>query len=180
MAHSMTDPHLGGDVTSIGRPGRENRDPSGRSADILVLTPAHRVSPPERPRGRETTRAPDRALKSARDDRSDRSGAKPLRAHPIPSRFGTMETGVEAELAMVDGPPEPAMMHLDFALSEEIDEAVAVPSVTLPFDENHIRMLVSQAVRDEFRGGFGQGVTRTIRHLVRREVMRVLAVERAG
>ncbi|MEO0829341.1 MAG: hypothetical protein AAFY03_02665 [Pseudomonadota bacterium] len=54
---------------------------------------------------------------------------------------------------------------------------VAEPSPVPPaLDEDEIRDLVAETIRDELRGALGEKITRTVRQLVRREIQRALAL----
>jgi cell pole-organizing protein PopZ len=162
-------------------------------ADKLLLTPALRVvqNVPEAPfvvvpdeaYGIEETVAVIGAA-VPEDGYEPETGDMVLDVPEWPeSTWDTAEPATEAEvIAMV--PPAPAgdaamQVWADEAEAEVVaalqaDEAVFPQGMT--FDEQVLRDLVRDLIREELQGALGERITRNVRKLVRSELNRVLAV----
>lgn len=91
---------------------------------------------------------------------------------------------IEAELpdvepAEVTTPLAPEMPADDVGVDEDdIDWAAdAEPSDEAVLDEEALRRIVSEIVREELQGALGERITRNVRKLVRREIYRAMAAE---
>ena len=60
-------------------------------------------------------------------------------------------------------------------LQDDFEEATVLPEDIL--DEEALRDLVSEIVREELQGALGERITRNVRKLVRREIHRALAIQ---
>jgi len=93
---------------------------------------------------------------------------------------GAADTSVQNDEVDVDEADLAAEQTLPPELEEAMVEAVADDErlVTLDesvLDEEGLRELVSQLVREELKGSLGERITRNVRKLVRREIHRALA-----
>ncbi|MGV6812425.1 MAG: hypothetical protein ACWA47_09275 [Brevirhabdus sp.] len=98
-----------------------------------------------------------------------RAEAEPQEASPDPT-FDP-EPAANATLDPVELPPEIEETIVEHVTDDErlvtLDESVV--------DEEGLRELVSQLVREELKGSLGERITRNVRKLVRREIHRALA-----
>ncbi|MES0823841.1 hypothetical protein [Ruegeria sp. SCP11] len=114
---------------------------------------------------------------------------------------GTLVWGAEEEFALIDSKPpvatdstvekksvqeepEPAPIATFVrsprqASAEEpkLDEG-KVKTASLTLDEDMLRSLIAQVVREELQGVLGQRITRNVRKMVRREIYRALAEQK--
>lgn len=75
-----------------------------------------------------------------------------------------------------DGDAMPSAGPADAAeLEDAFEEATVLPEDIL--DEEALRDLVSEIVREELQGALGERITRNVRKLVRREIHRALAIQ---
>jgi cell pole-organizing protein PopZ len=85
---------------------------------------------------------------------------------------------LEAEGLKVVSEPEPVDEALVFEMEDETREAGAEAFVyddEAVIDEETLRDMVAEIVREELQGALGERITRNVRKLVRREIGRVLA-----
>ena len=75
--------------------------------------------------------------------------------------------------ALTDDTPE-FVAYDDNRATEEASEEVAVTQDVV-LDEDMLRALVAEIVREELQGKLGERITRNVRKLVRREILRALA-----
>lgn len=78
-----------------------------------------------------------------------------------------------------DEPDEAEHYHPDTAPEDEPEGEPAPDDAPLLLDEEVLRDLVAQMVRDELQGVLGEKITRNLRRLVRREIQRALAARDA-
>lgn len=69
-------------------------------------------------------------------------------------------------------------LHDSPSAAEEDDFPVGDTDRDLPYDEDVLREIVRDIIREEFQGRMGERITRNIRKLVRAEIARVLASEK--
>ena len=74
--------------------------------------------------------------------------------------------------ALTDAPE--AVVCDDAALADDVSEEVAATQDVV-LDEDMLRALVAEIVREELQGKLGERITRNVRKLVRREILRALA-----
>lgn len=60
----------------------------------------------------------------------------------------------------------------------QVSEAVE-PQISLSMDEDALRALIAEVVREELQGVLGERITRNVRKMVRREIYRALAEQKA-
>lgn len=138
------------------------------ATDVAQSTPAdaRSVTPPDTP--------------SEAQEWEDAGPAAPVFA----ARRSATEARVELEEALQSEPemsaseiPEPAMA----ASAADIDVDHETPADTLTsdeaavIDEEMLRDLISEIVRQELQGALGERITRNVRRLVRREIQRALS-----
>lgn len=86
------------------------------------------------------------------------------------------------DAAQDDDGPEEVLVDADFlareAVTEEALETLASDEAVL--DEDSLRELVADIVREELQGALGERITRNVRKLVRREIHRALAAQDLG
>lgn len=161
------------------------------STQTLVLPPEAATapaSPQDRHAALEATIAELEAavLKSRSEWEPDGSEAAPAAA-VWPDEQANAPDSV-AETQPEDSPqaePEPAedetALDTQFAADEGAFAAEAEPeemaSPAPTFDEEELRALILEVLRDELRGPMGERITGNMRKLVRREIYRVLALE---
>jgi hypothetical protein len=97
-------------------------------------------------------------------DNADRD----LAARPEPD--GASDTQPVSETMILHSPIAPGMS----APTDDVD----VPDTTI-LDEDTLRRIVAEVVREELQGALGERITRNIRKLVRREIRLVLASDEA-
>lgn len=103
------------------------------------------------------------------------SRATPASAPPAaaPDAQGPVDEEPEARMDWTDSldpDPEPVRASARFTLYEEDEEAEA------PFlDEDVLRELIRDILREELQGALGERITRNVRKLVRSEIARALA-----
>lgn len=78
---------------------------------------------------------------------------------------------VDESAFFADAPPEPAPDTPRFGAAEDAAGEEAV------IDENTLREMVSDIVRQELQGALGERITRNVRKLVRREIHRALTTQ---
>ncbi|PYE84033.1 hypothetical protein [Pseudoroseicyclus aestuarii] len=185
-----------GPVAGDSRPDRAEA-PRPAAADRLVLTPAQRVdaaeAKPEQPqraaaealgeavaaeiRSRlASTIAELEAAVTEGDDEwePDGSEAAPVMdwQHEEPSFIGRhARRDTQSQPA---GPAAPVAAAEVPALASDQSPATAPLSL---IDEDLMRRIVADVVREELRGALGERITRNVRKLVRREVYRVLSAQ---
>ncbi|PCJ05260.1 MAG: hypothetical protein COB16_16370 [Rhodobacteraceae bacterium] len=93
-----------------------------------------------------------------------------------------VETTPQAEAAPAFDPPETDMLDADQlaeqAVADEVLGGFAADETVM--DEETLRELVADIVREELQGALGERITRNVRKLVRREIHRALAVQDLG
>jgi hypothetical protein len=97
-------------------------------------------------------------------------------SHPDTSEMTAEPENDAAEMTVQTQPEVQAQAwvdagHDDTALSEALDEEEGL------LDEETLRTLVSDIVREELQGALGERITRNVRKLVRREIHRALAAQ---
>ncbi|MCV2879910.1 hypothetical protein OE699_13750 [Sedimentimonas flavescens] len=148
-------------------------------ADLLLLTPAQRIEPaPDAPLvleaplvvpedlGEELSRL-ESSLAQMQAAVADKGGEfEPEEGDPFEADGDEL-----AELVAGTGEaaPEP---HFDEEQSDSLfaDEMAIASSI----DEDALRDLVTEIIRQELQGALGERITRNVRKLVRREIQRVL------
>lgn len=174
-------------------------DPGGAAAPAdgrLVLTPALRVAQPEADAPGAAGDPPppdewDALLRSALEEVS--ASAEPASSGPEETERagapagpgGGEESGEErnetglADAWEPDGSEAPDHWTLDQPPPEPLFRRRAVgatgPAAPAP-DREMLRALVAEVLREELQGELGERITRNVRKLVRREILRALAV----
>ena len=72
-----------------------------------------------------------------------------------------------------DSMVEPAEVEADVYADDDLDDLIEAGGVTL--DDEALRAMISEVVREELTGPLGERITRNVRKLVRREIYRVLS-----
>ena len=72
-----------------------------------------------------------------------------------------------------DSAVEPAEVEADVYADDDLEDLIEAGGVTL--DEEALRAMVAEVVREELTGPLGERITRNVRKLVRREIYRVLS-----
>ena len=103
----------------------------------------------------------------------------PSVAHTPPLDDTYAETSFATRRASLSD-PEPDLLGEDAGLEDDVDnlaqeEAIASDEALL--DEDALRDLIADIVREELQGALGERITRNVRKLVRREIQRALAVQ---
>jgi hypothetical protein len=90
-------------------------------------------------------------------------------ADAMPGAFAPVEDGVAQQAAPVYRPvaPDPP--------PHAPAENVAAPDPESLLDENELRALVAEVLREELKGPLGERITRNVRKLVRREIAQALS-----
>lgn len=165
----------------------------------LVLTPALRVAPPDPGARRAMAAEPPSVIAQAvADSVSDllREGSAPNRpdatavdAPPSAPASPRGATAAERVQGIGDGlsrrkedwEPDGGEQAAHWSLSEVPAEPVfrhrvqvTDPSPPPAIDDDRLRRLIAEVVREELQGELGERMTRNIRRLVRREIFRVL------
>ncbi|THD75881.1 hypothetical protein E7681_05375 [Thalassobius vesicularis] len=88
------------------------------------------------------------------------------------------EPEVETDFAADDYEPAPLDQAEETCATPDFDDDAADEGVDFPadfvVDEQMLRALVAEVVRQELQGALGERITRNVRNLVRREIMRAL------
>lgn len=123
------------------------------SLDRLVLTPAQRVE------DAESAALPDR---------------RPDTGQPV----GATEADL-ADLTTLDGIADAPLPQVAPAPADDLEtritHALVAEDVGARIDDDALRQIVLQVLREELAGDMGERITRNVRKLVRREINRVLA-----
>lgn len=178
MSDSLSKHEIEDVLTSIRR--LVSQEVARSNADRLLLTPALRVvSGSAVPTGD----APGEVAPSGAGA-ADSAGARPAEApapRPDVSERGNASAR-EAEAARDEGAlPEAAFGTASTSVSGAAGGTMAEPGPVaggddeLVIDENTLRDLVAQLLREELHGAMGERLTRSIRKLVRAEVARALS-----
>lgn len=141
----------------IGRT-RDQWEPDGTSADSYSGTPVHPIG--WREAEAEASPTPEIAADGLRDVPDAAAG---LAADDFPDDMAP---------AAFDFEGEPIAEPVSGVAADEVpaaDEAV--------LDEDSLRELVAEIVRQELQGALGERITRNVRKLVRREIHRALAAQ---
>ncbi|MBK1635247.1 hypothetical protein [Rhodovulum adriaticum] len=129
--------------------------------------------------------AEDAALDAVDEDMSgaeaarDQAGDSPFDFHSI-----RVAVGAEKDAAPEDGAAEPDVDESDAdELGSEWPDYPGVSGAieeTALLDEDMLREIVGEIVRQELQGALGERITRNVRKLVRREINRALAARNIG
>lgn len=121
----------------------------------------------------------------ARLEEAWRDGAWPDGPHPEeleePSALDDAETAIESDPAAADLAEAEVVAELSRAVEDEVAEkAAAEPGLFAPgdaddFDEEALREVVRDIIREELQGALGERITRNVRKLVRAEISRAIA-----
>ena len=96
-------------------------------------------------------------------------------------RQGLEAAPEKQEIADVcDAPVMPPQVEVDEPIAPSDAEQLLAAEVTSVIDEEMLRGLVIEIVRDELGGELGERITRNVRKLVRREINRVLTSREMG
>ena len=192
MSESVTNVEVEDVLSSIRRLVSDDKRPSvavisERSNDPLVLTPALRVAGSDEIADNETDNAP--AIQAWSD-----FGASPENKDALTDSEMTDDQWEPDDTGDSDysGTEAPAMIWDDADPMETVDDdAVPVADTVADFepqdgfsqsvddilDEEALRDIVSDIVREELQGALGERITRNVRKLVRREIHRALAAQ---
>ena len=150
-----------------------------RDADLLLLTPAQRIEPAS-----EAPLVLEAPLVAPEDLGEELSR--------LESSLAQMQAAVAdsgAELEPEEGDPfEADGNELADLVAGAVEEALEQPfdeeqsdslfademAIASPIDEDVLRELVTEIIRQELQGALGERITRNVRKLVRREIQRVL------
>lgn len=144
------------------------------SGDMPEPTPDHWREDEQAPRERSAARI---APASDMDDAEPVSERKPER----PTVRSVQVELPDDDLSGwdTDEPDDAEQFHTDTAPGQEPEDEPASDDAPLLLDEEVLRDLVAQMVRDELQGVLGERITRNLRRLVRREIQRALAARDA-
>ncbi|WP_298847289.1 hypothetical protein [uncultured Ruegeria sp.] len=119
-------------------------------------------------------------------DSADAYSGTPTQSLPwnVEEEFAAAMSVGSAEVKAADNPEQgdDASFQAEFIRSsqtfdpvsgDEVDEDVA----TIDMDEEALRDLISEVVRQELQGAMGERITRNVRKMVRREIARALAAK---
>lgn len=88
--------------------------------------------------------------------------------------FHDWEDATPIEEPATDGSPDPAP-EIDMTVEDNDLDDVGLPAGD--WDEEALRDLIADVLREELRGEVGERITRNVRKLIRREIYRVLTTE---
>lgn len=176
-----------------------------RSADRLVLTPALRIAEAETPADTvEEPSATEAVAEEAPAEAPLLLNRGPSDALPIDRKISSLSAAVsraEEEYEAEEGDmfggiskmPLPwAETHPNDPLSgraeggdviydefedEAIDDQDTTEGTLVGLNEDMLRAMVAQIVREELQGEMGERITRNVRKLIRREINRALAIQ---
>lgn len=109
--------------------------------------------------------AEDATDAAPQDDQSDVAEDAPVEDNPTFTHHAAVANDDAPETAEPDAG--------DVFEDDDLDDLLDVGGVTL--DEDALRQLVSDVVREELTGPLGERITRNVRKLVRREIYRILS-----
>ncbi|WP_050602000.1 hypothetical protein [Ruegeria sp. 6PALISEP08] len=121
-------------------------------------------------------------------DSEDAYSGTPSQSLPwnVEEEFAAAASLDSVEVEQTDAPAEDEDVHVqaEFIRSprveSEVIEEAAEDEMTIDMDEEALRALIAEVVRQELQGTMGERITRNVRKMVRREIARALAAKELG